>query len=306
MSGRSTTWAMSRSDFQPLQIWRVRSGRCDARPPVPLVGIEAGLEAAGEQVLVALERAPGQGGVDQALHDHEAVAREGSGLVVGQLESTACRWRRPSSSDIVDVALPLLGRDEAMAGGGFGPTSGGVVLHEGRSEELAGRRAVLEAVRRLEKIAREGGPPAASRPSAGAMTGRRRVEAFLDAPERGTEEHGEAVVRAGVGTRDPQLQPCRLRVMENRPKRTAVVAHAPGRRRGRPVSRSEAAVGVGVGGDHGHELGEQRDDPGDRLRPRLGEHARPRRRGAACRRRRSAARGWGGRRARGTRSRAAP
>ena len=77
---------MSRSDFQPLQIWRVRSTGVHARPPVPFVGIEAGLEPAREEVLVTLKSAPGQGGVDQALHDHEAVAREGIGLVVGQLE----------------------------------------------------------------------------------------------------------------------------------------------------------------------------------------------------------------------------
>ena len=61
-------------------------GRVDARPPVPFVGIEAGLEPAGEQILVAVQSPPGQGGVDQAFNDHEAVASEGLGLVVGQLE----------------------------------------------------------------------------------------------------------------------------------------------------------------------------------------------------------------------------
>ena len=86
MSARSTTWAMSRSDFHALQIWRVRSGGLHARPPVPLVGIEAGLEAAGEEVLVAVEGLPGQRRVDDLLDHDEPVAGEGVHLLVAQLE----------------------------------------------------------------------------------------------------------------------------------------------------------------------------------------------------------------------------
>ena len=45
-----------------------------------------------------------------------------------------------------------------MACGRLGPTSGGVVLHEGRAEQCAGRRAALEAIRRVEEVAGERWP----------------------------------------------------------------------------------------------------------------------------------------------------
>jgi hypothetical protein len=55
-----------------------------SRAPIPLVRIEAGLEVAGEQFLVAFEGAPGQGGVDQVLDDDEPVAGEGVDLLARQ------------------------------------------------------------------------------------------------------------------------------------------------------------------------------------------------------------------------------
>ena len=98
-----------------------------------------------------------------------------------------------------------------MAGGRLGPTSRGVVLDEGRAEQLAGRRAALEAVGGLDEVARECGPAVGSAAVSRRNDRRRRVEAFLDPPERRAEEHGQAVVRARVGARDPQLQPGRPR-----------------------------------------------------------------------------------------------
>ena len=61
-------------------------GTVYTRLPIPLVRIEAGLKAAGEQVVLAVKGAPSQGGVDQVLNDHESVACKGFDLVVRQLE----------------------------------------------------------------------------------------------------------------------------------------------------------------------------------------------------------------------------
>ena len=101
---------------------------------------------------------------------------EGVGLIVAQHEIELTRHRSERlilvSSDMIEVALPLLGRDEAMAGGGLGSPGGREVLDEGRSEELLGRRtARSKRSAASDQIVGEGAAHPASRPSAGGTTG---------------------------------------------------------------------------------------------------------------------------------------
>ena len=116
---------------------------------------------------------------------------------------------------------------------------------------------------------------------------------MLDAPHRGAEEHGQAKVRARVGTGDPELEPAVGSGVDDA-QRAAVVPRPPGGRGRGPVAGAETAVGVGHGRRHDQKLGKQGHHPshgGARHSRHIARRRLPR---AGVRRLPLARTGWGG------------